>query len=144
MVDCETKQQGAKRVPLQHSLGRLQNLVSPEKGGWFTVNGVGKGEEVWYQFLHCLQHLISMYAVKCIPKVQLKEYFIWLKVVQVDTGFMNGSLSSQWCSIFQLAWGQQCSHFMHDLVTGSFSSKAVEGATHRNRSYAPIFLLQSD
>ena len=34
---------------------------------------------VWYQLLHGLQHLISTYAVKCIPKVQLKEYFIWSK-----------------------------------------------------------------
>jgi len=82
MVDCETKQQGVKRVPLLHSLRRLQNLVSPEKGGWLTVNGVDKGEKVWYQLLHCLQHLISTYAVKCIPKVKLKEYFIWSKVVR--------------------------------------------------------------
>ena len=49
MVDCETKQQGAKRVPLLHSLGRLQNLVSPEKGGWLAINGVDKEEEVCYQ-----------------------------------------------------------------------------------------------
>ena len=76
---------------------------------------------------------------KCIPKVQPKEYIIWSKVAQVDTGCMNSSLSSQWCSISQLAWGQQCSHFTHDLVTGSFSSQAVEGATHCNGAYTPVF-----
>ena len=117
--------QNSKRVPLLHSLRRLQNLVSPEKGGWLTVNGVDpdKGEKVWYQLLRCLQHLISTYAVKCIPKVQLKDYFIWLKVVQVDTGCMNSSLISQWCSISQLVWGQQCSHITHDLVTGSLAAR---------------------
>ena len=72
-LNCEGKEEGAKRVPLLDTRGTAKAVITEEKVRWLGIAGVYPGKEVWGFGGNLLQEGISAEAIEGIAEVNQED-----------------------------------------------------------------------
>ena len=109
--------------------------VSTTKGTkWWLVSRCA-----YLATFNCSACAATMPGNECVLEVKFEDDLIGLEVVQVESGCMDRCFCAMGRAIAELMWYQECSHCIHDVVTGCFGSTAAECAADCDWFHTTVF-----